>query len=786
MRFTLKHLTRLALLAIVAMLPQMASAHDFVVGGIYYNINGNNATVTYKGTSYNEYSDEYTGTVNIPSTVTYNGTTYSVTAIGSRAFSGCTGLTSVAIPNSVTSIGSSAFSGCTGLTSVNISNLAAWCNIDFIVNYNNDYVINSTSNPLSYAHNLYLNGNKVTNLVIPNLVTTIKPAAFYGCSGLTSVTIHNSVTSIGEGAFSGCSGLTSVTIPNSVISIGNEAFYGTPWYNNQPDGLVYAGMVAYKYKGTMPNGTSIILKDGCTGIASSCFYNCTSLTSMTIPNSVKTIGKFSFYKCSELTEVTIPDSLISIGGAAFVECEKLRTVRWNARNCYIESYHYSSEYYDEYYYKMGPPIGSYYSEYSSSPFFIEYKRAVYYNNIGQDEHYEWVKSDSITDFIFGDEVERIPPSLCKWLDQLSSVIIPSSVTYIGDYAFSAFNGLTSVYSKIRNPISVNYGENIFCHYDYDYEESGNVEIIEIVGELDVNVYVPHGKREVYEQTSPWNHFDIIEMDPTGDVNDDGKVNVTDYVATAGYILEMDPQPFYFEECDFNDSGTVSVSDLVGVATRVLSFEGAPMLAPAVGVTEEPSIAMAADVNGRDGSYEVTVNLSNNVDLTALQMDLNLPAGMTLASATLSDRASASHQVAFNQLSNGDYRLLASSPLCKSFTGNDGAVLTLTLAGEPCGNGIIRNLELATPRGASYMVDDIELHFVGTTGVENMTATVSRIYSDGSNIIIDSPVNGTAQIVLPNGISKTVTVTAGKNIFPAPTSGMVIVKMGDSVKKLQIK
>ena len=141
----------------------------------------------------------------------------SVTRIGRYAFSYCTGLTSVTIPNSVTTIDYSAFYNCTGLTSVYISDLAAWYKI---------YFESSVSNPLNYAHNLYLNGEKVTNLVFPDDVTEIKNYAFSGCSSLTSITIPNSVTSIGSYAFSGCSSLASVTIPNSVTSIGSDAFYG--------------------------------------------------------------------------------------------------------------------------------------------------------------------------------------------------------------------------------------------------------------------------------------------------------------------------------------------------------------------------------------------------------------------------------------------------------------------------------------------------------------------------------------------------------------------------------
>ena len=142
----------------------------------------------------------------------------SVTSIGGSAFSGCTGLTSITIPNSVTSIGESAFWGCSELTAVHISDIAAWCKIAF-----GNYAANPIS---SYARNLYLNGTLVTDLVIPDGVTTIGDRAFYNCESLTSVIIPNSVTSIGYEAFYYCRSLTSATIGNSVTSIGERAFIG--------------------------------------------------------------------------------------------------------------------------------------------------------------------------------------------------------------------------------------------------------------------------------------------------------------------------------------------------------------------------------------------------------------------------------------------------------------------------------------------------------------------------------------------------------------------------------
>ena len=145
--------------------------------------------------------NKYKGTVIIPSKVTHEGEEYTVTKIADKAFSGCSGLTSVTIPNSVTSIGYSAFSGCSGLISVTIPNSV-----------------------VSIGNGAFLGCSGLTSVTIPNSVTSIGSWTFSGCNGLTSITIPNSVTSIGSYAFAYCIGLTSVTIPNSVISIGGNAF----------------------------------------------------------------------------------------------------------------------------------------------------------------------------------------------------------------------------------------------------------------------------------------------------------------------------------------------------------------------------------------------------------------------------------------------------------------------------------------------------------------------------------------------------------------------------------
>ena len=209
-------------LATVAMLlcSLVASAHDFEVDGIYYNITSSTkrtVAVTFKGDSYVSYHDEYSGTVTIPATITYNGVEYSVTSIGDHAFAYCDDLTSITLPASVTSIENYAFYVCYGLTAVHISSLEAWCKISFG---------NSDSNPLCHGCYLYLNGELVTELVIPASVTSIGDYAFFYCESLTSITIPEGVTSIGDDAFRGCRSLTTITIPESVVNIGSSAFEG--------------------------------------------------------------------------------------------------------------------------------------------------------------------------------------------------------------------------------------------------------------------------------------------------------------------------------------------------------------------------------------------------------------------------------------------------------------------------------------------------------------------------------------------------------------------------------
>ena len=364
------------------------------IGDLYYNLDATNQTaqVTYQLEWDN---NNYKGltSANIPASVTYASVpyappvTYTVTSIRSSAFYGCSGLTSVTIPNSVTSIASCAFGYCTGLTSVTIPNSVTSIGEDAFdgcsslpvidnIRYADIYLVEAVDKTLStytikegtkfIGNHAFSGRTGLTSIEIPNSVTSIGESAFYECTGLTSVTIGNSVTSIGSSAFEYCSGLTSVTIGNSVTSIGERAF----WY-------------------------------------------CSGLTSIEIPNSVTSIEDDAFADCTGLTSVTIGNSVTYIGIRAFEDCTGLTSVVWDAKNC------------------------------STSGDFGSQVTSFVFGNEVETIPAACCSGMNITSITIPNSVTSIGYSAFADCTGLTSVTIPNSVTSIGEGAFYACTGLTS-------------------------------------------------------------------------------------------------------------------------------------------------------------------------------------------------------------------------------------------------------------------------------------------------------------------------------------------------------
>ena len=320
--------------------------------------------------------------------------------IGSECFSGCTALTNISLPKSIKQIDSNAFKSCTALKKVEIEDLKAWFDMTF------DY--GTESNPTYHSRNLYLNGNEVTDLTVPDGVTTLDANDFSYLDNLKSLKVHDKVIGVFESWLIRHQSIESVEIGNGITEIGREAFRETPKLSKVTIGSGVKSIGYCAFRGCS-NLQSITMPSSVTELSSYCFAECTSLQSATLSDNITIIPSDAFNGCVALKTVNIPTSVTEIKDSAFADCSKLSS-------------------------------------------------KLTFTNVKKVYTYAFQNCESLKEVNFGEKLEEMGSAAFYNCAALQSAYLPNSVTKVGG---NAFRGCTSMTHATIGSGTATIGSNAF-------------------------------------------------------------------------------------------------------------------------------------------------------------------------------------------------------------------------------------------------------------------------------------------------------------------------------------
>ena len=549
-------------------------------------------------------------------------------------------------------------------------------------------------------------------------------------------------------AFSGCTNLSSVVVPASLTSIGYNAFLNTAWLNAQPDGLLYIGNVLYAYRGTMPQNTKIVVKDGTTSICDYAFYNkqglteielpnslisigsetegyvfsgCSGLTAITIPSGVKkivryafsntgltsvvlpdgleSIGNSSFRSCNSLESIVIPNRVTSIGKNTFRSCTNLKSVTMPyylqtvATDAFRDCYQLQAVYISN----LGAWCNIAFEDYRANP--LTFAHHLYLNgeeviNLeipSSDYNGSEIAPDGQWSGSYYYEMNTIKPLVFYGCNNIKSVSIPAKIKSIGANAFSNCTALAAVKMKST-----------------PFELTSNA----FPTRANVSLYTPKGYVNQYQEANVWKEFKAIKGYPDADVNCDGDIDVVDVVDIVRYTLDDPSDDFDHFLADQNNDGNINLSDAKSEVNNVTYSTTLTAIEPEPNQPNKVALENF-EVRARKKCVASITLENTSEELVGFQMDMTLPEGVSLDVNTcrLSDRISdEEQQLNIRKFGNNTYRLTSTSLSLQPITRNEGELISLYLDATnlaTSGTITITNIRFATRSSERLVLENAD-------------------------------------------------------------------------------
>lgn len=510
--------------------------------------------------------------------------------------------------------------------------------------------------------------------------------------------------------------------------------------------------------------TSVVLPSTLKSIGMAAFSGCKSLKSITLPSKLTNIGSYAF-NGTGLETLTIPSSVAIVGKGAFSRCEQLTTV--TCRAAVIDSYAF-----------LGCTkltsvlIEGAFRELGISAFngcklltTVSFKNASKIQAIGAEafvlsglKSFEMKGMSSLTeigDYAFIN------------LTDIQKLTIPANVSFIGTRAMMGMTGLKSIYAKPETPPAL--GDAVW----------------QGVRQQDVELLV---NTDEYRKALQWKDFLIYDAILLGDVNGDGRVNVSDVTALINHILSI-PDSFVEAAADVATDGRINVSDVSALINIILSGNEV-VIHGAAAVNTDDFVSIDNFTIAPDETKTIDVKLSNQDEYAAMQFDVILPDGLQVVDKSLSATSRSTEHALISMDKGNACRIIAYSMENVVFNGNEGPVLRIKVKATdelaPDAQITIDNVIFATNKSETlYAAPTTTRVSNATTAVDDILAGSDRVYTRGGMLVIEASEAGVAQLVQMNGMVQDLQVAEGHNEFEV-SSGFIIVRFNDKSYKLAVK